>query len=124
MSTHIVTAGSDFRANPSVSGDEVTITLTGTGDMGAVSPLERCLSEVHQLALSRNLRTVRVDISALYLLNSSCLKAFVSFIQLNITSKRRYAVRFLVDKRLVWQERTLGVLSRMAPDLVSVAPLA
>jgi len=122
MSTPIETSGSDFSATPSVLGDEITVALTGTGDMGAVAPLERCLTEVHELILSRELRAAKIDVSALYLLNSSCLKAFISLIHKNIASERRYAVRFVVDGRLAWQERTLGALRRLAPDLVSVTP--
>ena len=122
MSTQSASVSSDFSATPVVNGDEVTVTLMGTGDMAAVVPLERCLSYVHELVLSRELRAAIIDVSALYLLNSSCLKAFISLIHRNIATKRRYVIRFVVDGRLAWQERTLGVLTRMAPDLVSVLP--
>ena len=121
MSTQTVTAASDFRALPSVIDDEATVTLTGTGDMAAVAPLERCLAQMHELVLSRNLGAARVDISALYLLNSSCIKTLISFLHANLAGKRRYPVRFVVDERLAWQARTLAVLGRMAPGLVSVS---
>jgi hypothetical protein len=120
MNTHTVTAGSDFCATPSVVGDEAVLTLTGTGDMAAVAPLEHCLQQAHELIALHNLSAARIDISALYLLNSSCIKTLISFIHRNMASKQRYAVRFVVDNRLAWQARTLGVLCRMAPDLVSV----
>ena len=115
-----MTAGSNFDATASVSGDEAILKLTGTGDMAAVAPLERCLTEMHELILTRCLGGARIDISALYLLNSSCIKMLIGFLHANVASKRRYPVRFVVDERLAWQARTLAVLGRMAPGLVSV----
>ena len=122
MSAQTTSSGSDFVATPSVNGDEVTLTLTGTGDMAAVAPLEQCLNQMHQLITARGFGGARIDISALYLLNSSCIKTLLSFLHTNMRSKRRYPVRFIVDAHLAWQARTLGVLARMAPDLVSVTP--
>jgi hypothetical protein len=124
MSMQPATAGSDFRVTPSVVGDEVVVTLSGTGDMAAVAPLEQALKQVDEQILAQGLAGARIDISALYLLNSSCIKALISFIHRNMAAKRRYAVRFVVDERLAWQSRTLGVLCRMAPDLVSVVAQA
>ena len=124
MSMQTATASSDFCATPEVIGDEVVVTLTGTGDMAAVAPLERCLSQVRELIEARDVGAARIDISALYILNSSCIKALISFIHANAGAKRSFAVRFVVDGRLAWQARTLAVLCRMAPTLVSVVPRA
>jgi len=120
MSTQTASASSNFNATPSISGDEAILTLTGTGDMAAVAPLQHCLTEMHELVLTRCLGAARIDISALYLLNSSCIKTLIGFLHANMASKRRYPVRFVVDERLAWQARTLAVLGRMAPGLVSV----
>ncbi|MBN2196093.1 MAG: hypothetical protein JW751_24970 [Polyangiaceae bacterium] len=109
-----------FTARADVAGERLVFKLTGTGDMAAVKPLERALHEIHAEVAHRGLRAVDIDITALYLLNSSCLKALVSFIYAIMTAGPRYDVRFLTDARLSWQTRSLSVVARMAPELVSI----
>lgn len=109
-----------FTAEAVVERDRVSFRMTGTGDMAAVKPLENCLQEIHAEVVYRGLKGVDIDIKALYLLNSSCLKALVSFIYTIMTAGPRYEVRFLTDPRLSWQSRSLSVVARMAPELVTI----
>ncbi len=109
-----------FQVSVSVDDDKVTVVLKGTGDLTAVDAHKECLSQVRETMKDPKLTTVDVDIRSLYLLNSSCIKAFVHFIYLTQTQGPEFSVQFLVDKNISWQSRALAALCRMAPDLVSV----
>ena len=64
---------------------------------------------------------VEFDVRALYFLNSSCLKAFISFICGLAGQGLKCKVQFVTDARLGWQRRSLTALERMSPELVSIA---
>lgn len=102
------------------AGDTLCLTLTGTADMAAHDVLQNCLgvvrSDVDRLGLAR----VRIDIRALYLLNSSCIKALLRLVYLAQTERPAFSIEFLVDPNLSWQARALAPLKRMAPELVRV----
>ena len=100
---------------------KVILRLSGTGDMLAVEPLKQCLKALQGEIEDRQVRHLDVDIRSLYLMNSSCIKAFVGMVYALQTSKRDVAIEFIVDKNLSWQSRAVGPLARMAPDLVKVS---
>ncbi|WP_437489733.1 hypothetical protein WME75_11285 [Sorangium sp. So ce1014] len=109
-----------FGIEPALSGDRLSIKLTGTGDMAAAAPLGSYCNEV-QLEVKRlSLTTVEFDIRALYFLNSSCLKAFIAFICGVAAHGLGCEIRFVTDARLGWQRRSLAALQRMSPSLVSI----
>ena len=96
------------------------LTLTGTADMAAHDVLRVCLgtarSDVERLGLDK----VRIDIRALYLLNSSCIKLLMRLVYLAQTEHPSFSIEFLVDPNLSWQARALAPLKRLAPELVRV----
>lgn len=109
-----------FAVEPQVAGSVLTAVLKGTGDTAAVAPLEAFLDaaavEVKRLAL----QSAVFDVRALYLLNSSCLKAFLAFVFRTTSNQPACRVRFLVDAKLGWQRRSLVALVRMAPAQVFI----
>jgi hypothetical protein len=109
-----------FRLEASEAGDRLSLVLSGTADMAAIEPLAECLVQVRSDVRRKGLSAVEIDIRSLYLLNSSCIKAFVRFIYLIQTEGPQFPVEFLVDPNLSWQARALSALQRMAPGLVSV----
>ncbi len=109
-----------FAIDPDLKEDRLVLRLSGTGDMAAVRHLDRCLKEAHALASSQQLDAVEIDIRALYLLNSSCLKGLVSYVYQVQSGQPRYDVRFVTDQQLSWQPRSLKVIERLAPDIVSI----
>ena len=110
-----------FSIEPAIDQDFLKLTLRGTGDMAAVRHLDRCLQEAHQEVVALGLKGLELDITALYLLNSSCLKTLVSLVYKITTEGPHYAVRFVTDPHLSWQSRSLAVIVRMAPKVVSIA---
>ncbi|HET9955169.1 MAG TPA: hypothetical protein VFQ61_11730 [Polyangiaceae bacterium] len=110
-----------FGIEPFVTEDRMILRLSGTGDMVAVEPLKDCLDEARKDIARLSFKSLEVDIRALYLLNSSCIKALVRFIFVVQQDGPKFGIRFLVDKNLTWQARALSALTRMAPDLVTIA---
>jgi hypothetical protein len=94
------------------------VKLTGNGDADAVSPLDRSLSQLHQKMTEASLQSVMVDFGELYFMNSSCLKAFVSWIYKVRTLGSPYKIRLQLNPRQRWQRRGLEPLQRLAPAVV------
>ncbi|WP_437964230.1 hypothetical protein WMF04_31520 [Sorangium sp. So ce260] len=110
-----------FGIEPSLRDDTLSIKLSGTGDMAAAPPLGICLKALHAEVLRLSINVVEFDVRALYFLNSSCLKGFISFICGLGGQGMKSKVVFITDARLGWQRRSLAALERMSPDLVSIA---
>ncbi|WP_437752253.1 hypothetical protein [Sorangium sp. So ce1389] len=109
-----------FGIEPALRDDTLGVKLTGTGDMAAVAPLDMFLKDMQSEALRLRVSAVEFDVRALYFLNSSCLKALISFISRLGTQGMKCKIQFLTDARLGWQRRSLTALERMSPELVSI----
>jgi hypothetical protein len=99
-----------------------SLMLTGTADLRVQQELETFLFKVNELALARSAPEIAVDLRKLEFMNSSCFKAFVSWIgQLQEVERgRQYRIRFLSDPRMLWQRRSLHALSCFAVDLITI----
>jgi hypothetical protein len=109
-----------FGIHPDLQGDLVRITLSGTGDMAAAEPLGAYLKAVQEEVSRLSVAIVEFDVRTLYFLNSSCLKAFITFVCNVGIQGLRCKIRFLTDARLGWQRRSLSALQRMSPFVVSI----
>jgi hypothetical protein len=92
--------------------------LSGNGDGEVVAPLDRTLKQLHDELAFSGARAVVVDLADLYFMNSSCLKAFVSWIYKVRTSGKPYQIRMQLNPRQRWQQRGLEPLQRLAPAIV------
>ncbi len=110
-----------FGIEPTLEGDHLWVKLTGTGDMAAAAPLGAYFKAVQEEVKRLSLTAVEFDVRALYFLNSSCLKAFITFICSLAAQNIQCKIRFLTDAKLGWQRRSLTALQRMSPALVSIA---
>jgi hypothetical protein len=65
---------------------------------------------------------VIVDVHELYFINSSCFKAFVTWVATvnSVEPSERYCIRFLKDPKLRWQTRSFDALHRMSLALVTI----
>ncbi|WP_437669801.1 hypothetical protein [Sorangium sp. So ce131] len=102
-------------------GDALGVKLTGTGDMAAAGPLGDYLKALQPEVIRLSVSEVEFDVRALGFLNSSCLKAFISFVYGLASLGLQCRTRFLTDARLPWQRRSLSAIERMSPELVSIA---
>lgn len=110
---------SAFGIEPALRGQELVLAFRGTGDLEAVESLgeylEGAIADVERLHLS----SIRFDFRALDFMNSSCFKAFVTFIE---RSKQftDLGIVFVTDPNHHWQRRSLEALRRLAMGRVSI----
>lgn len=112
----------ELRARTNRDGKEITIILAGTADTRALPDLDTFLKAVHGSALEDSTREVTVDFRELDFMNSSCFKAFVTWLGAiqDLEAAKQYRVRFLSDDGKHWQRRSLAALSCFAVDLVQI----
>lgn len=113
---------SDFSASAQVEGPTLQAVITGNADLNVKTHLDQFLLSIHQYALAKSIGEVTVDVRNLEFINSSCLKAFVTWISSVQAqpSEQQYRIVFLSSPRLHWQRRSLHALSCFAADLVSI----
>ena len=95
-----------------------TVKFSGNGDAEAVVPLDRFLKLLHKNLTDDKSTEVYVDLADLYFMNSSCLKAFVSWIYKVNTTGKPYQIHLQMNPRQPWQKRSLEPLKRLAPAVV------
>jgi hypothetical protein len=95
-----------------------TVKFSGNGDGEAIAPLDRFLKLLHKNLIDDKSTIVHVDLADLYFMNSSCLKAFVSWIYKVNTTGRPYQIHLQMNPRQPWQRRSLEPLKRLAPAVV------
>jgi len=113
---------SNLAIEPSLASNAITLRLRGSCDAFAVTPLGGYLTCVFAEMERTGCTKVTFDIRGLCLLNSSCLKQFITFLHRlrSLDTDTKYAVDFVVDVKLGWQSRALAAFVRMCPDIVSV----
>jgi hypothetical protein len=100
--------------------DGVHVVIAGNGDMEAAPILSRYVSVLHSHALEHKAKLIHFDVTRLYFLNSSCLKALASIVALDskLDSTEQYKIIFRLG--LPWQRRTLAALYSLGKGLVIV----
>ena len=109
-----------FSLEPSLEHETLRVVFTGTGDLDAVATLAAFLPKVHQQAAVHGVEEVVFDFCALEFMNSSCFKAFVTFIDSAKTIGASYRIRFITASKHYWQRRSLEALRRLAMGLVII----
>ena len=112
----------NLEIEPSLGPSGFTLRLRGSCDAFAVTPLGGYLTRVFAEMERQGTTEVTFDIRGLSLLNSSCLKQFITFLHelRSLPTDKQYTVDFLVDAKLHWQSRALAAFVRMCPDIVRV----
>jgi hypothetical protein len=112
----------EITADAVADGAGVRIMLQGSADSRAMEKISELLSHAHDEAVRRKSAELVVDFRALEFMNSSCFKAFVTWIDRvqGLTEDAQYKIRFLSDNKKHWQHRSLGALSCFAADLIRV----
>lgn len=105
---------------PSLDGKRLRVQFSGTGDMSAISELNDFLKRVHTEVQRLEVNEVACDLRRLSFMNSSCFKAFVTWIDAVKTGERQYRIVLLANPELHWQRRSLEALRRLATGVVTV----
>lgn len=105
-----------------VENGRLVLTCSGTAESYSQEQLSTTLSEVHRRATEQLAREVVADLRELEFASSSCLKAFVSWLQRvqELDDTRRYQVLFRSSSRYPWQRRSLGALAAFAGNVVKI----
>ena len=103
----------------------IAVRFTGSADLHTQQQLREFLKDLHGEAVRVRARSVQVDMARLEFMNSSCFKAFITWITTiqQLTPAQNYKVTFISDERVHWQKRSLHALRCFAADLVTVRTL-
>jgi hypothetical protein len=109
-------------AETSHDGNALVLTCTGSAETEAFEALSDALSNVHDDAVKRSAPQVIADVRELEFASSSCLKAFVTWLQRvqELDDDHRYKVKFRSNPRHSWQKRSLGALAAFAAGVVEI----
>ena len=112
----------ELRSESSLAAHAIQVRLAGSAESFAKTDLDALLKGVHEEALRREIREVVVDMRELEFMNSSCFKAFVSWIghDEELDPTLQYKIRILSHQAKHWQKRSLGALACFAADLIRV----
>jgi hypothetical protein len=112
----------EFRARSMVEGRRLVLHFWGNADMRAKSPLDAFLAAADGKACAAAVEEVVVDLRELVFMNSSCLKALVTWLATvqERPAAERYLIRFLKEPAAHWQVRSLHALAAFAPDIVQI----
>jgi hypothetical protein len=108
-------------ARATFEGDTVSVALVGNADMSAHAALRTYFGAVDAEVTRLGARELRVDVTQLYFMNSSCLSILSALINRisNRSAPSRYRIVFRFNRNLRWQERSIRALCNVAEDLVS-----
>ncbi|HEY6726495.1 MAG TPA: hypothetical protein VI197_20815 [Polyangiaceae bacterium] len=109
-----------FSVVPSLDTEALRVVFAGTADLDAVASLGALLPKLHQRAVHHGVPEVQFDFCSLAFMNSSCFKAFVTFIDNAKTAAAGYRIRFITTSKHYWQRRSLEALRRLALGIVLI----
>jgi hypothetical protein len=98
----------------------LTVVLNGTFDMTALPDLQKNLDEVRQEIIAMNPTQLDIDVSSVFYLGSSCIKAFIALTAAMKAHPKPPKMRIITSGQLDWQDRAFAALSRLAPEFVAV----
>jgi hypothetical protein len=106
-----------------VDGTEMLVALRGHADTQSKPELDRFLNVMASEATRLHVRRVKVDLSKVEFMNSSCIKGFVNWIGeiQELPADRQYHIHFVSDGAAQWQRRTLQALMVFGGDLIELA---
>lgn len=112
---------SELQATAEIDDGVLALKLAGTADATSEAALTTLLTHLHAELVQVVAREARVDLRNLEFMNSSCFKAFITWILAVDKASQRYPIRFLCNPAFHWQKRSLRALVNFGGDIVSVA---
>jgi hypothetical protein len=112
-------AAEGFSVVPRVEKESISVALSGAAQLNAHLVLGPYLTALHKECLRGNVTQVRVDLTQLNFMNSSCLKHFVTWVA-NVKDAGSYRIIFVTNTALRWQRACLAALRGFAPDHIDV----
>jgi hypothetical protein len=115
-------AESDFNASGQFEEARLALRLWGNADMRVKARLDTFLDEADRQSVAAGVKEVVVDFRELVFMNSSCLKALVTWLGRvqDRPANQRYAIRFLKEPAAHWQKRSFNALSAFASEVLTI----
>src|SRR5262249_48118185 len=115
-------SGKELSVKTFGEGRQLAVHFEGTADMRQLALLSDLFKRLHAKALDRKAAAVTVDFQALEFLDSSCIKAILSWITAvrDTADKRRYRLHVRCSHTKRWQVRSIETLVTFAPELMTV----
>jgi hypothetical protein len=112
----------ELRARAAFQEGTLVAHFAGSADSRAVATIDGFLVRLHGEALRLAPPEVVCDFREFDFMNSSCFKAFVTWIGnlQDLEPAKQYKIRFLSDDNKHWQRRSLEALRCFAVDLIRV----
>lgn len=103
-------------------GESLVVGLIGNADLRAKKEIADMLVALHGAARRLLVREVVIDVRELEFMNSSCFKAFVSWLTdiMELPTDAQYSVRFRSNPSTLWQRRSLHALRSYALMIVKI----
>jgi hypothetical protein len=113
---------SDFKADGVLEAMRLVLRLRGNADLRTKEKLDVFLAAADERALSARVEEVAVDFRDLVFMNSSCLKAMVTWLTKvqDRPNAEQYRIVFIKQPTAHWQTRSLNALLTFAPGLVQI----
>jgi hypothetical protein len=113
----------DFCAEWRREGAAVEIWLWGIADVATVSAAISAMNQARDLAEREKAREVRLDITGMEFMASSCFKYFVSwFVDVQGGATPPYRITMIWDPVNSWQKRATDALCSLAPGVLTAIP--
>jgi len=112
--------GSAFSTKSSLSADRITVELVGCLDLDTAPLLRHFLVQLTRSAQAGELLAFEFNIEQLYLMSSSAISHFASWLKGMRTTEHVRQIKFRTNPNLSWQHRSLDPLRRLASQLVLV----
>jgi hypothetical protein len=115
-----------FTASATREGGDILVRFKGNAESNAEIELPEFLKAVHDVALREQIRRVKVDMTTLAFMNSSCFKDFIVWLEKvrECAAERQYQIVFMSNAAQHWQRRSLYALSCFAKDHVTIESAA
>ena len=112
----------EFKADAALEGGRMLLHFWGNADLRAKEQLDVFLEEADDQCVAAHVEEVAVDFRELVFMNSSCLKALVTWLSKiqERPNEQQYRIVFLKDPGAHWQARSLHALVTFAPGMIRV----
>jgi hypothetical protein len=113
---------SEFTAKGEFNDNRLTVHLWGNADQRGRTRFDAFLEAVDRQSMATGVKEVVVDFRELAFMNSSCLKALVTWLRRvqERPSEQQYAIRFLQEPEAHWQIRSFSALAAFGRGVLTV----
>ena len=112
----------NFRATGQFADARLDVHLWGNADQRGNTLLDSFLQAADQQAVAAGVKEIVVDFRELEFMNSSCLKALVTWLRRarEHAPEERYAIRFVHEPQAHWQIRSFSALAAFGRGVLTI----